>query len=61
MSKLTSEWFNKIKDSLSPTNKVISPGGMLMGLHNAASTTIELIATGFKIDGRKKNSVFKIL
>ncbi|KAL1516115.1 hypothetical protein ABEB36_000038 [Hypothenemus hampei] len=50
MNTATRIWMNYLSDKIDRNKKLRSSGGMLMGMHNAASITIGLIATGFNMD-----------
>lgn len=46
-NKRTQEWFSKTIPYLYGNNYMRAPGGMLMGMHNALSTTYGLVSVGY--------------
>lgn len=46
MNQMTKEWFSMCMEHLYPDNYLVASPGMLMGMHNAASTTLALAAVG---------------
>lgn len=48
LNKKTAKWHEEIKPYLEEDNYVLSSPGFLMGMLNAASTTVGLIAVGYK-------------
>lgn len=48
MNSKTKEWFNEAMEYLEEDEFMFASPGMLMGMHNAASTTLALAATGFR-------------
>lgn len=53
MNDKTKEWFRKIKSKRYGNSYVLSSSGMLMGMLNAASTTLGLIPVMYGIDQGK--------